>query len=99
MEFLAKAAYYAGTVVSGWSSRFFSLPACSGRVRTAVVCGSRRSSWWRALRGMGCCTWRSGFGHRQHRWLTGLALALAALATAGALMIFGLLVFGKVHWQ
>jgi hypothetical protein len=24
---------------------------------------------------------------------------LAALATAGALMIFGLLVFGKVHWQ
>ena len=39
------------------------------------------------------------FGHRQHRWLTGLALALAALATAGTLMIFGLLVFGKVHWQ
>jgi hypothetical protein len=99
MEFLAKAAYYAGTFVSGLVVTFFFLANVFGprlndsggrELAVLLVAG---------FAGYGLLYLAVRFGHQRHQWLTGLALALLALVAAGALMVFGLLVFGKVHWQ
>lgn len=99
MEFLAKSAYYAATGVSGLVISFFFLSALfsprpgghSGReIVVALVAGAV---------GYGLLYLGIRLGHQQHQWLAGLGVAVAAPAVAGAVLFFGLMAFGKVHWQ
>jgi len=99
MEFLAKAAYYAGSVISGLLITFFFLsalftprPGGHGWRETAVALAA-------AAVGYGLLALSFRLGHQAHHWLAGLGVAVAALAVAGAVLFLGLLMFGKVHWQ
>lgn len=99
MEFLAKSAYYAATGVSGLVISFFFLAALfapqpggrDGREFAVILVAG-------AL-GYGLLYLAVRFGHQQQQWLAGVALAVGAPVAAGAAMYFGLLTFGKVHWQ
>lgn len=99
MEFLAKSAYYAATGVSGLVISFFFLAALFGpqpgerggrEIAVILVAGAV---------GYGLLYLAVRFGHQQQHWLAGLAMAVGAPVAAGALMFFGMLAFGKVHWQ
>lgn len=99
MDFLLKAAYYGISGLSTLVVGFFFLANLFDMdkpgetwVHKAVLLASGIAAI-ALLAG----AWR--FGHQQGHWITGALLAGAAVLAFFVMMVGGLLLFTKVHWQ
>lgn len=99
MEAVTKFAYYACSVLSGLIITFFFLSALFGPKPGGHSAREVAVTLAAGAAGYGLLYLGVRLARQQHRWLAGLGAAVVAPVVAGAVMFFGLLAFGQVHWQ
>lgn len=99
MSFLLKVAYYGVSALSAVVLAVFFLGNLFGPGRPGETWRHTAILLVSGVTGLGLLAWSIRVGHFQGQWLAGTGLAVAAAAVFGVMMLAGLLLFTRVHWQ